>query len=428
MAAAWLLSFASLCAGAEISDTRTRSEDPYIRTIQTRVGGNDQLIPVITTESADGLLEISFDELADDYRQLRYEIIHCDSRWRPTQGITSQEYIEAAFNQADIENYDYSMPGLSTRYVHYSIPFPMDGMRPAMSGNYILRVFPYDNHEKTLLVSRFMVSEQSASVSAQVNTVTDIDYNESHQQLSFTVDTRNTPVEIADPFSRLTAVIYQNSRTDNAVVLDHPSRVEGRDKVVYEHLRPLIFDAGNEYRRFETVATNYTPLRIESMDYKYPYYHFWVEKDYPRAAEPYYYDSTQRGRFRIRNANASSDSDLESEYVVTHFTLEMPPLPEGVNVYIDGDLTYHTADPASKMQYDYESGAYTRALLLKQGSYNYQYLVGREKPEGKQAPLDAGYVEGNKYETANEYLICIYYSAPGERYQRLLSVNPVIIR
>ncbi len=424
-----LFVFLSLIMGATCMalDTRTQSTDPYIRSIRTLVDGNDQLVPVITPDAPEGLLEISFDELADEYRQLRYQVIHCDSRWNPTANLTEQEYITGSFNEEDITDYEYSMPGLSTRYVHYSIPFPSGHMRPAISGNYIIRVYPYDDPENTLLVSRFMVSEQSAPVSASVNTSTDIDYNEAHQQLSFSVDTRNTAPEVVDPFSRITAVIYQNSRTDNHVRLDHPLRAEGRNKIIYDHLRPLIFPAGNEYRRFETVSTNYLPLRIDGMDFHYPYYHMSVETDTPRASEPYSYDSTQHGRLRIRNANADN-SDLESEYVVTHFTLSMPQLPPGVDVFIDGDLTYHTADPASKMQYDHEIGAYTRALLLKQGSYNYQYLVGRGKTDTNDPSLDAGYIEGNKYQTVNEYLICIYYSAPGERYERLLNVAPVVIR
>lgn len=409
---------------AETPDTRTHTTDPFIRTLQTRVDGNDMVPPIITLDAPDGILEISFDELADEYRQLRYEIIHCDSRWKPSEMITEQEYVDGMeFNRADIDNYSYSQPGLSSRYVHYVIPFPDSRLRPAISGNYILRVFPYDDPDKTLLVSRFMVSEQATPVTASVNTVTDIDYNDSHQQLEFSIDISHTQPEIVDPFSRIKAVIYQNMQLDNATAVEHPSRIEGRKSIVYDHLKPLIFQSGNEYRRFETVATNYTPLRIDAMEYRYPYYHMWIETDTPRNSMPYSYDETQRGRFRIRNANAS-ESDTESEYVVTHFKLEMPPLPDDIEVVIDGDLTYRGTDPAAVMSYDPELGAYTRALLLKQGSYNYRYITRRRRHDGT-ISFDASYVEGNKYQTQNEYLICIYYTAPGERYERLLQCASV---
>ncbi|MDE7125726.1 MAG: DUF5103 domain-containing protein, partial [Muribaculaceae bacterium] len=179
----------------ESIDTRTHSEDAYIRTLRTRIGGNDMVAPIIPLDAPDDLLEISFDELTDEYRQLRYEIIHCDSNWRPSKLITEQEYITgASFNQADIEDYSYSQAGLSSRYVHYSISFPNQDLRPAISGNYIMRIFPYDNPDKTLAVIRFMVSEQATPISAKINTVTDIEYNESHQQLEFNVN-----VELAHP-------------------------------------------------------------------------------------------------------------------------------------------------------------------------------------------------------------------------------------
>lgn len=406
-----------------IVDTRTKACDAFIRSVQTRVGGVEMAVPVIPIDAPEGAIEICFDELADEYRQLRYEIIHCNSDWQPTKLLTATEYA-SDFNLADIDNYAYSQPGLSSRYVHYSIPFPNARLRPLVSGNYLLRVFPYDDPDKTLLQSRFMVSEQSAAVVADVNTVTDIDFNESHQQLKLRVNVEHATPEVVDPFSRLKVVVYQNMRTDNAAVIPHPSRVEGRGQAVYEHLMPMIFKGGNEYRRFETVSTTYTPMHIETMQYHYPYYHAWLETDEPRATQPYSYDETQAGRYRVRNANGD-DSDTEAEYMVTHFTLSMPKLSDGREVVIDGDLTYHGADPAAVMTYDEELKAYTRALLLKQGSYNYQYLV---RDSSSTAAQMSNAVEGNFHETGNEYVICVYYSAPGERYERLLSCAMVSMR
>ena len=67
--------------------------------------------------------------------------------------------------------------------------------------------------------------------------------------------------------------VQQNGRYDNEVALRHPLRAT-RTVARYEHQPQLIFEAGNEYRRFETVSTTYPGMGVESTDWVEPYYHF----------------------------------------------------------------------------------------------------------------------------------------------------------
>ena len=62
------------------------------------------------------------------------------------------------------------------------------------------------------------------------------------------------------------------------------------------------------------------------------------------------------------------------------------------------------------------SGCYTADLLLKQGAYNYMYLW---VPDGT-AVGQTGKIEGDHYETVNEYLVKVYDRPMGERYDRLV--------
>ena len=284
------------------------------------------------------------------------------------------------------------------------------------------------NPEKTLLQVRFMVSEGAVGIRGNATSRTDIDYNGSNQQLEFRVDLNRYPVR--DAFNDLSICITQNGRTDNPAIVTHPSRMEG-NTLVYEHQPQLIFPAGNEYRRMETVQMQYPGMRIDHIDYFAPYYHHFVELDKPRHSSLYTYDSTQHGRFFVREYNAD-DSDTEADYSVVHFVLDMLPVP-GADVYIEGDFTNRRFDESSKMAYDSEAGVYHKEMLLKQGAYNYQYLT---LPAGVQhgtkrrdaTPLNNGVnakalsavTEGNFYQTVNEYLVTVYYRAPGERYDRLL--------
>lgn len=73
------------------------------------------------------------------------------------------------------------------------------------------------------------------------------------------------------------------------------------------------------------------------------------------------------------------------------------------------------------MTYDPEIGAYTASLLLKQGSYNYQYIF---VPDGSSQGL-AGPVEGDFYQTVNEYTVKVYHRPKGTRFDRLVGVSTI---
>ncbi len=190
--------------------------------------------------------------------------------------------------------------------------------------------------------------------------------------------------------------------------------------MIYEHLRPLIFDAGNEYRRFDTSSVNYPGLGIERVTHDTPVYNALLYTDTPRATQSYLYDSTQQGRYLVRSTD-TSDSDTEADYVLTHFTLQMPPLA-GADIFIEGDLTDRRFDPVSHMVYNHATGCYEQSLLLKQGAYNYQYLTVPNGTDGRGLTAP---VEGDKYQTVNQYTVKVYHRPRGTRFDRLVGITTI---
>jgi hypothetical protein len=73
------------------------------------------------------------------------------------------------------------------------------------------------------------------------------------------------------------------------------------------------------------------------------------------------------------------------------------------------------------MEYDLLNHSYTSTLLLKQGSYNYQYLYV-PKGETRGYTLDA---EGDFHQTENVYNIYVYHKPFGERYYKLVGFHTV---
>ena len=187
-------------------------------------------------------------------------------------------------------------------------------------------------------------------------------------------------------------------------------------ELAYTNLRQLIFPAGNEYRRMEFLSNKYNGMRIEGFSFHNPYYHAEVMPDLVRNQHPYEYDQDQNGRYLVRCSNCS-DPDTEADYYIVHFTLQKGLIPDG-NVYLSSEIYNNVLDEKSRMGFNPETGQYEKSVLLKQGLYNYQYLfVPNGETTGQTAPI-----EGDFFQTENQYSVYVYYHPMGSRYDRLIGV------
>lgn len=403
-----------LCAMAAARiDSEQKVVHPLFSSLQVQVEGSPYAPPVIVGGSTDRIV-IKFDERSDERRYMRYELIHCNKDWQPS-GLLESEFLDG-FNEADVDDFAYSRMA-ENLYTHYTVTLPNHDMRLKASGNYLVRVYDEQDPDATLLQARFYVSEQTAGVSASVTSRTDIDYNEAHQQLSVAVDTEHID-KMSDIFNELTVIVEQNGRQDNMAASTHPLRVNGKT-AIYEHQGNLIFPAGNEYRRFETVSNRYPGMGVSRITRADPFYHYELATDMPRDDAPYVYDQTQHGRFTIRNYDYD-DGDTDADYGIVHFSLDTPRRMDG-DIYIDGDFTDRRFSPESRMTFNEDTQRYEAAMLLKQGAYNYQYLF---VPQGTATGRTAD-IEGDRYQTVNEYVVRVYHRPLGSRADRLVGVTSI---
>ena len=401
-------------AAQDVIDTRVRVFDNNVRSLKVCLASN-MYIPPILMMGGDDRLVVNFDYLDYDVHYLRYSVTHCNADWQPSQLVES-EYV-TGFNYADIDDYAQS-EATYVHYYNYQFMLPNADMSFLVSGNYLLTVYEQDDQDKILFQTRFSVCEGRVGVFPQVTSRTELEYNNRFQQVSF--DVRYKPGQIKDPYSEFTCVVTQNSRQDNEVIVKRPMMV-AVDHATYDHNRDLIFPAGNEFRRFETVSAHNINMGVQSIRYYEPMYHATLMVDEPRAEVQYLYDKTQHGRFTIRNAEAYNENALEADYMITHFTLNTAGKLNGGNVWLYGEFNEGYPASQSIMKYDAASGTYTADLLLKQGAYNYMYLW---VPDGT-AVGQTGKIEGDHYETVNEYLVKVYDRPMGERYDRLVGYGVV---
>ena len=387
-----------------------RSFQPSVRTTQMLLNDEWGTLPVIRLGS-DDVLKFSFDEMSHIYRRYRYHIVHCNAEWLPSD-LLEIEYLEG-FNDVVIYDCENSI-NTTQLYTHYRFSIPNEEVSLKVSGNYRVEVYDDEqDNEEPVAVFEFSVVEPELSIEAWVSGNTDISFNEGHQQVSFVA---RYPSYVASPASELKAVVYQNGRRDNAVNGIMPTYVTG-GKVEYVHNEKLIFDAGNEYRRFEITDPNSPGAGVEEVVYADSYYNAVLYMDKPRVSHSNYRD--ENGRYFV-NTLEGYGTPIEADYINVHFALDIPRRAGGA-FYLLGDFCGNGYTVMNRLFYDEEGEYYFISLPLKLGVYNYQYVwvpYGSDKADNFPA-------EGNFYNTDNEYIIYMYYRAIGERYDRLLGAHRV---
>ena len=384
---------------------------PQIKSLQAVVN-QDFMSPAVLRLGTDDVLHIAFDELSHNYHRYTYTLERCEADWTPAQGLFESDWLEG-FNAIVIDDHE---PSINTivPYTHYQLQIPNDQCRLKMSGNYRLYIIDDEQQEQVACVE-FMVTEQNMSLFMEATTNTDIDLNTSHQQLDITLNYGN--LVVTNPQEQIRMVVRQNDRDDN-FRRDVPPTFINHNGLRWQHCRPLIFEAGNEYRKYEVLDPSHPTMGID--------YIRWDGEQYqvfPFISEPrphYIYDEDSNGAFYIRNSD-NVENDIASEYVWVNYRLKSPVLPSG-RILIQGHWTTE-APETYEMTYDATTRLYTASILQKQGYYSYQYLW--QDNDGRQQFLPS---EGSFYQTENRYQCYIYYKGTEDRTWRLVSYRQLIFK
>ena len=398
-----------LTALSGFAENRTYGDN--VKTIQAVVNLN-WLSPCVMRLHFSDHLYVSFDELSHDYHRYVYRLHHCEPDWSESEELLESDWLEG-FNNVVIDDFERSI-NTTVPYTHYRFTLPNDQCRPTMSGNYRIDIIDDDTQEIVASVE-FMVTEQSMILSLNASSNTDRDTNVSHQQVTFGL--RYGDHLVTNPDEQIQTVVMQNSREDNCVWNAEPSSVNHLG-MEWRHRKELIFDAGNEYRKFEVLDPSHPTMGIDRIRWDGEYYQVFPFLSEPRPN--YIYDEDADGSFIIRNSN-DRENDTTCDYVWVNYRLKAPELKEG-QIVIDGRWT--TEEPETYvMSYDPEQRLYTAKILQKQGYYSYQYLW--VTADGETRPLPS---EGNFFQTENRYQAFVYYKGTGERTWRLTSYDQITLR
>lgn len=391
--AAWIANAAAQPAEENSADN--------IKTIEFRKTGAEMGLPICTLGES---LTLSFDVINDNYHRLAYSIQHCNANFEPDE-LDFYEFADG-FNNREINNYRNSFNTHST-FTHYIIDIPNNDVQLKISGNYIINIFDESNPDEIILQKKFMIAEPETllKIDAQVERPFLSEYYITGQQVKVNID--NSRQRMSNPAGFLKAYVMQNGDINHRHSLEY-NFTDAYNIRFHKNDGGNIFDGGNEFLYFDAKDVNFKALGIDKIEYLNGLYHYTLTTHYPTDVS-YSFKEDLNGQYYIKN-DRGFDRDLESDYIEVKFSIKYHPLPDG-EMYVFGALTNYSFSETNKMTYNSAENLYQCTMLLKQGLYNYTFVI-------KHSDGTLEYPDGSWYNTENNYLITIYntdYTLRGDR-------------
>ncbi|MGX7667097.1 type IX secretion system plug protein [Flavobacterium pedocola] len=392
-----------LCYATGYTQVENEVAPPFnIKTVAF-VQNNNVMIPMFRLGDP---FELQFDDLYGNEEDYYYTITQYNYDWTPTQ-LAKAEYLQGMDDQR-IMTYENSFNTLQI-FSHYTLTFPNRFNRIKLSGNYMVKVF---NSDRDLVFSRkFILYEEQVSVPLQIKRSRDLNTIYGMQNLDFTIKMGDNILQ--NPIQNVKVVLFQNGRFDNAIYNIKPQYTLGSD-LIYKYNKETQFWGGNEFLFYENKdirGLGNNVLQITSGEI----YNTHLYMNTARANNPYTYFPDINGSYLIHKINAEKNA-LEADYSWVYFTLSANTFLNGKDIYVTGMFNNFALTPEYKLDYNAEKGLFEKAVLMKQGFVNYQYVIADKN--GKADYENA--VDGNFYQTENNYFVLVYYRGNSERYDRVI--------
>lgn len=385
--------------------------NPSIHSVQLHPIRFEMGNPLIHLSFKDSLL-LSFDDLSSNPQNYAYTLIHCNADWTPSE-LMESEYLEG-FYEEPITDYQFSFNTIQN-YVHYQTVIPSANLKPSLSGNYLLIVFPENQRDQPILSQRMMIMDEKVSVKGSVKRATDLEQRNYQHEIDFSI--HHSGYDIDNPFGDIMPIITQNSRWDNSISGLQAVFVKD-DEIVYDYEEENLFDGGNEYRFFDIQSLRYLSERLADISFEADTHKVVLRTDEARRFQRYSGLVKDINGKRLIRVQEGSRNAIEADYALVRFTLPYEHEISHGDLYVFGQISDYGFPESHRMTYNAEKNYYEANIYLKQGYYNYEYVL--KKYEGGNINR---FIEGTHYQTVNDYHIYIYHRPTGESYDQLIGIQ-----
>ncbi len=342
-------------------------------------------------------LNLQFDLMTTKFEYLAAKIYHCNKDW--TKSLLRDMEFLGEINTFRITEYDFSL-NTNPSYINYRFEVP----KPTLSGNYILSIYRRGNPSDILFNRKFLVVKNQSVIEQQVRVSTTVSKRDENQQIDFNVNYGN--IQANNPTQDISIVLLQNHRWQDARHNLKPSLIRPNDNYMEFRLLTLEnnFPGWNEFRFFDMRTLSVTGRNVRDISTT-PNGKIQVKLALDQKREIVYTQNLRdvNGNFIIQN-NDPGDVSLNADYAHVNFYLRSEEF--NGKVYVIGRFNNWVLGDENIMRYDKLNEIYHTSILLKQGYYDYHYLVD--------AVDTPPYVlERSHFQTENDYEIFVYYRKPG---------------
>ncbi len=362
--------------------------------------------PVSPFFSLGDYFSLEFDDLFGNEADYYFTVTLCNADWSKSI-LQKVEYLNGIDNQR-IQDYTNSINTLQI-YSHYKLSFPNKSSSITKSGNYLITIFNDDNE---LVMSRkCIIYENSIGIGTQMKRIRNHERIDEKQNIELTIDYGNALLQ--NPVQNLKVSIFKNGNFNESIHNIKPQYTIG-SQLIYRYNTETQFWGGNEFYTLDNSnvrAVNNSVGRVSAGEI----YNSHLYLSYPRKNNPYTFFPDFDGNFIILNST-TDEPNIKADYTWVYFRLTNYTVKPKENVYVNGMFNNYSLNDAYKLEFNKESGDYERAILIKQGYTNYQYVVVDSK--GKVDYENA--IDGNFYQTLNNYIVVVYYKGNNDRYERVI--------
>lgn len=396
--------FALFISIASFAQAEKEVLPPYnIKTVSF-VQNGENMIPLFRLGDS---FQLQFDDLFGNEANYYYRFVHCNYDWTPSD-LTRNEYLKG-FDDQRIQEYTNSFNTLQL-YSHYKVQFPNKFTQLSVSGNYIIKIL---NEDREVIFSRkFIVYEDLVSVPMQVKTARNIqDLNYKHN-IDFSI--KSNTILFQSPLKNVKVLLLQNGVLASGITNIKPMYTVGND-LIYKYDSETQFWAGNEYHYFENKDIRAANNLVGFVDSSGGIYNSHLYTNAARAKTQYTFNPDINGNFVVKNLNRENN-EIEADYAWVFFSLSAPSYYGKNDIYVNGMFNNYALTPEYKMDYNESKGTYEKAIMIKQGFTNYKYVIADKS--GKIDEENA--IDGNFYQTENNYFAIVYYKENNARYDRVI--------
>ena len=380
----------------------------YIKTITFKSNNSEQgEIPIIKLNDP---FYLEFDALVEDELDFYYTLEHYNYNWTESD-LAKPEFL-LGLDNLRILNWRNSFNTFQL-YSHYRLEFPNAQTRQIkLTGNYLITI--RDEEDNIVFTRKFIIYEDKVDIKLDVKRSRDVTKIDKMQTVDIEI---SGALKFNNPTQTINTTIIQNRNYNTAIKNLKPQYVVG-DKLIYRYTKETAFKGGNEFLFFETKNPRAALNGVETTELK-DLNNSYLRVDTSRANLDYTWAPDINGRFKITAVDAD-DINVEADYINVHFALNIPKIQPDERIFVYGNYNNYATEEENELFFDEESKNYITMLKLKQGFYNYQYVILK-----KDGTLDHGSISGDFWQTENNYKVTVYYRDLGARYDKVVGFSEV---